>query len=161
MENILKDVNTIIGVTGSFVCDDEGRILAKALPAIFDKDLLSPVSRTMVQTIAGLELSRRRKVGNIDLTYDQGRLIIKNLDEGCLCILCVRRINVPLLNLTANVAARKLRQKMKEVKASQAAALPQKPEPVPEPEPEPEPELEPVRRMTRAEVMAASLRSNR
>jgi predicted regulator of Ras-like GTPase activity (Roadblock/LC7/MglB family) len=114
VERMLNDINAVVGVTGCFVCNDEGQVLASALPALFDEAILSTVSRTITQTIAGLATTRRRKVGDIDLVYSQGRFIAKNLGEGCLCILCVRNINVPLLNLTANLAARKLREKMAE-----------------------------------------------
>jgi predicted regulator of Ras-like GTPase activity (Roadblock/LC7/MglB family) len=114
MENILKDINAVVGVTGCFICSDQGQVLASALPELFDGTILSTVGRIMTQTMAGLATARRRKVGDIDLIYNQGRLIAKDLGEGCLCILCVRNINVPLLNLTANLAARKLREKMAE-----------------------------------------------
>jgi predicted regulator of Ras-like GTPase activity (Roadblock/LC7/MglB family) len=119
MENILKDINAVVGVTGSFVCDNEGQILAKLLPDVFDEVSLSSVGRIMAQTIAGLELARRRKVGGLELVYREGRLVVKNLRVGHLCILCVPAINVPLLNLTANVAARKL---VAQIKADQATA---------------------------------------
>ena len=60
-------------------------------------------------------LARRRKVGDIDLLYGESRLIVKGMkDEGVLCILCVRRINVPLLNLTADSAVNKLREQIKQ-----------------------------------------------
>jgi predicted regulator of Ras-like GTPase activity (Roadblock/LC7/MglB family) len=172
MEEILRDVNAVVGVTGSFVCDDEGRVLAHALPDIFDANMLSPVGRTLAQTIAGLETTNRRKVGDIDLLYEQGRLIVKNLGDGCLCVLCVRRINVPLLNLTANVAARKLSERIKESKPAVARAPMSRAAPEPElaappaaaappteaaVQAEPPPE-EPVRRMTRAEIIAATVR---
>jgi len=120
VEEVLHDINAVVGVTGSFVCNSEGQLLASALPALFDEAILSIVGRTMAQTMAGLATARRRKVGDIDLVYSQGRFIAKNLGEGCLCILCVRNINVPLLNLTANVATRKL---AKEIKALGAAKL--------------------------------------
>ncbi len=124
MEDILKDINAVVGVTGSFVCNGEGQVLASAPPDLYDEIILSTVGRTMAQTMAGLATARRRKIGDIDLVYDQGRLIAKNLGEGCLCILCVRNINVPLLNLTANVAAKKLKaqiEKKKEPKNTEAA----------------------------------------
>ena len=157
METILKDINAVVGVTGSFVCDDEGQVMAKLMPQVFDDNLLSPVGRTMAQTIAGLKIAQRRKVGDIDLLYDEGRLIFKSVGEGCLCILCVKRINVPLLNMTANVAVKKLEEKLKGAKPVViASAEPQKPEP--EPEPKPKPEAEPARKMTLAEMMAANLR---
>jgi len=130
MKDILKDINAVVGVTGCFICNDEGQVLASALPELFDETILSIVGRTMAQTIAGLATARRRKIADIDLVYDQGRLIAKNLGEGCLCILCVRHINVPLLNLTANVAAKKLPQliQTRRDEVEQAAAV--KPPPV-------------------------------
>ena len=114
MEDILRDINAVVGVTGSFVCDAEGQVLVRSLPGVFDEASLSLTGQTMTQTIAGLKITRRRKVGDIDLLYGAGRLVVKNLQEGCLCILCMRHINVPLLNLTANLAAKKLTAMLKE-----------------------------------------------
>jgi predicted regulator of Ras-like GTPase activity (Roadblock/LC7/MglB family) len=160
MEKILKDINAVVGVTGSFVCNEDGQVVSTLMPSIFDGNMLSNVSRTMAQTIAGLKIAQRRKVGDIDLLYDDGRLVVKDVGEGCLCILCVKRINVPLLNLTANVAVKKLQTKLKDyvpVKPiARVEAMPQKPKAEPEPEPEPKPES--ARRMTLAEVIAANLR---
>ncbi len=113
MDSLLEDINAVVGVTGCFVCNKEGQVLASALPDLFDETLLSTVGRTMAQTMAGLETARRRKIGDIELVYGQGRFIAKNLREGCLCILCVRNINVPLLNLTANLTVRKLTEGIK------------------------------------------------
>jgi predicted regulator of Ras-like GTPase activity (Roadblock/LC7/MglB family) len=157
METILKDINAVVGVTGSFVCDGEGQIVAKLMPNVFDDSLLSPVGRTIAQTIAGLKIAQRCKIGDIDLVYDGGRVIVKSVDEGCLCILCVKRVNAPLLNLTVNVVAKKLEEKFKEPPPKPAALAESKPQ-EPEPEPQPEPEAEPRRRMTLAEMMAANLR---
>ncbi len=123
MEAILKDINAVVGVTGCFVCDGKGQVSASALPELFDETILSAVGRTMSQTMAGLATARRRKVGDIDLVYGEGRLIAKNLGEGCLCILCVRNINVPLLNLTANVAAKKLSSLLKAGEAEKAVEV--------------------------------------
>jgi predicted regulator of Ras-like GTPase activity (Roadblock/LC7/MglB family) len=114
VESILKDINAVVGVTGSFVCNEQGQIVARALPAVFDDAMLSLVGRTATQTVAGLQTLRRRRAGDLDLLYAGGRLLVKNLRYGCLCVLCVPRINVPLVNLTANVAARKLSGMLKE-----------------------------------------------
>jgi predicted regulator of Ras-like GTPase activity (Roadblock/LC7/MglB family) len=114
VETILRDINAVVGVTGSFVCNQEGQVVARALPAVFDEAMLALVGRTATLTVAGLQTLRRHKAGDLDLLYGGGRVLVKNLRYGCLCILCVPRINVPLLNLTANVAARKLSAMLKE-----------------------------------------------
>ena len=108
METILKDINAVMGVTGSFVCDAEGQVMASLLPNTLDQKLLIPAARTIAQTIEGLKIAQQDQIGDMDLLYDNGRLIIKSLDGSYLCIMCVQRINIPLLNLTANVAAKKL-----------------------------------------------------
>jgi predicted regulator of Ras-like GTPase activity (Roadblock/LC7/MglB family) len=133
MESILKDITAVVGVTGCFVCNSEGQVLASALPELFDETILSTVGQTTAQTVAGLATARRRKVGDMDLLYREGRVITKNLGKNCLCILCVRNINVPLLNLTANLATRKLTERLKapslaktEVKAPSRPRVPSK-----------------------------------
>ena len=113
MEAILEDIGAVLGVTGCFICDDAGEVLACTLPSIFDDHILSVVGRTISQTTAGLVTARRRKIQEIDLVFSEGRVVIKPLREGCLCVLCARSMNVPLLNLTANVAARKLTEVMR------------------------------------------------
>ena len=112
MDSILENINAIVGVTGCFVCDSEGEALASVLPDVFGEAALT-VGRTAMQTVLGLQTTRRRRVNDLDLLYKEGRIIVKSLGEGCLCILCVRNINVPLLNLTANLAVRKLTKRLK------------------------------------------------
>ncbi len=128
MQDILDDINSVVGVTGSFVCDSEGSVLGSSLPRAFDPEVLSAVGRTISQTTAGLVTARRRKVQEMDLLFSAGRIVIKPLRDGCLCVLCTRNINVPLLNLTANLAARKLTEAIKggrlETKAVEEEPLP-------------------------------------
>ena len=157
MEEILEDINAVVGVTGSFVCNSNGELLARALPQVFDDAVLSPVARTMAQTVAGLHTARRRKVGDVDLLYGDSRLIVKGFGgDGVLCILCVRRINVPLLNLTADVAVNKLRQQIKDGQNGRAPARTAKPAPAAAAAAEAAPES--GKKLSRAEMMAATLR---
>ena len=108
MEDILKSINSISGVMGSFICDGKGRVMVSAMPDSIDKAMLLNVGRTITQTVGGLATTHRRKIEDIDLVYGKGRFISKNLGESHLCILCVRNINVPLLNMTTNMAVKKL-----------------------------------------------------
>jgi predicted regulator of Ras-like GTPase activity (Roadblock/LC7/MglB family) len=158
MEEILEDINAVVGVTGSFVCNEEGRIVAKRMPNVFDNNTLSPVGRTMAQTIAGLKIARECTIGDLDLLYNQGRLIVKNVGEGCLCILCVQRINIPLLNLTANVAVKKLHEKLAEASTPPPPPVEAEAKAEAEPEPKPEGEGQPEKKMSLAEIMAANIR---
>jgi predicted regulator of Ras-like GTPase activity (Roadblock/LC7/MglB family) len=122
MEAVLQEVNAAVGVTGSFIVGSSGKLEARALPEAYASQTLETVGRTLVQTLAGIELARKRKAGDLDLGFREGRLLVKSLSPGCLCILTARRVNVPLVNLTANVAVRKLKELRKEAPAS--AVLP-------------------------------------
>ena len=121
MEAILRDINAMNGVLGSFVCDEEGKTLARAVPAIYDDEMLARAGRTAAQTTTGLWMAKQRAVGEIDLLFADGRLIVKGLDSACLCILCTPRLNLPLLNMTANVAVKKLQQAISVAKQRTAA----------------------------------------
>jgi len=122
MESLLSEINAVIGVSGSFIGDTKGRILARALPSVHDSGMLEVVARTMSQTFAGLEMARRRKVGDIDMVFKEGRLVVKPFSEGFLAIVCVPRINVALLNMTANLTVRKIHEQLKERPAPTPAA---------------------------------------
>lgn len=113
MEQLLGDINAVAGVKGSFVCDAGGVLVAQAVPSPFDETMLLPAARTMLQTIEGLETTRRRRIHEVDIVFHDARMVVKNLRVGCLYVVCARNINVPLLNLTANVAARKITDMLK------------------------------------------------
>ncbi len=121
MEKILNDISAISGVVGSFVCDEEGRLLASALPDIYDQEMLARAGRTAAQTAVGLWMAGQRKIGDIDLVFSDGRLIVKSLESAYLCILGTPRLNLPLLNLTANVAVMKLQKAISEARSRPAA----------------------------------------
>lgn len=115
VERILRDINAVGGVIGCFVCDSQGKMLSSTLTGLYDQTTLTTVGGIMAQTLAAVGIvTRRRKIGDIEMVYDQGCLIAKALGNGCLYIFCKRNINVSLLNLTANVAARKLSAIIKE-----------------------------------------------
>jgi len=113
MKELLSDINSVAGVLGTCVCDAEGQPIASSLPATFDATMMASVGRTFNKTLEALKVARRRKVNEMDLTFESGRLVVKNLTEGCMIIVCTPTVNVPLLNLTANVVARKVQERMK------------------------------------------------
>lgn len=125
MEEILKQINAVTGVSGAFVCTADGGLVAKAMPDDFDAASLDMAARVASQTIEALEVSGQRVV-EADLLFGQGRLILKNLRGGILVILCSRAINIPLLNLTANLAVKKLTTELKLARspASEAVSKP-------------------------------------
>jgi hypothetical protein len=148
VDDILRDIEDVAGVTGCFVADGSGQVVKSTLPGVFDGASLTLVAKTLSKTIEGLRMARRKKVNELDLVFEGGRLVVKVLSPGYLLILCVPTINVPLLNLTANVAAKKLSALLAPPSAPKPAAATKGAQPAPAAPPAPEaPKVELVPRL--------------
>ncbi|MCX7840257.1 MAG: hypothetical protein N2559_12520 [Anaerolineae bacterium] len=134
MESLLKEINAVLGVQGSFVCYPDGSLAAKAVPSHISDEQLNLVARIAAQTFQALEVSRRR-TDEADLVFEQGRLVLKNLRNGILVILCARTISVPLLNLTVTPISKRLAAELKPPKETVVAAPPVAAPPVEAPPP--------------------------
>jgi predicted regulator of Ras-like GTPase activity (Roadblock/LC7/MglB family) len=127
MEGILRDLQGVVGVHGAYVCGADGRLAGADGMERYSADALRLVGRSLEKTFEGLKLSRRKKVTDLDFLYDTGRVVAKNLGNGCLVIVCTPGVNYPLLNLTANIAARKLAGLLEEGSAAERAPVLQAP----------------------------------
>lgn len=107
MENYLKEINAVLGVTGSFICLPDTSLAAAAMPASVDQSAAENAARIVTQTLNALQVLGQ-PVAEADLVYAQGRLVVKNLGTCVLVISCARNINLSLLNLTANVVVKQL-----------------------------------------------------
>lgn len=105
---ILREINTIDGVAGSFVCDQSGQIVARSPVSLFDDGALADATRALVETAA--PLLDDGVSGELDLLYEDGRLVVRPLPGALLCVLCVPRLNMALLNLRTSMALKALRQ---------------------------------------------------
>ncbi len=112
MESNLAEINSLLGVLGSLVCDSDGKIIVQAMPDAYGDDKLSVTARVVSKTVQALDSSGQR-VSEMDLQFEGGRLLLKNLRGGTLVILCARNINLPLLNMTAGVEAKKIAAQLK------------------------------------------------
>ncbi|HLC35412.1 MAG TPA: roadblock/LC7 domain-containing protein [Anaerolineales bacterium] len=127
LSDLLHEVNSAPGVSGCLLFSAEGEVLAAAMPGEFGEAALATLAHNTARSIAALEASRRR-VQELDLTFQQRRLIIKNLRPGHLSLLCARTVNLPLLNLSITPTLKKISAELKA-----KAALTPKPQPVAKP----------------------------
>jgi predicted regulator of Ras-like GTPase activity (Roadblock/LC7/MglB family) len=111
MKEVIADVTALNGVHGAFVCGDNGVVMARALPQVFDDSMLQSVGQVTGRALAGLETAG--EVHDLDLVYSDVRMLVKNFGTGQLFVLCQPEVNVSFLNLTANVVAEKLRKAIK------------------------------------------------
>jgi predicted regulator of Ras-like GTPase activity (Roadblock/LC7/MglB family) len=124
MQAILTELGALMGVNGSFVCDRNGSLLGRAMPDGTTDAGLAAIGRSLMQTLNGLEVDRRKRPSELDFVYANGMMLVKNLGAGCLCVLCARQANVAMVNMTANMAARKLKEVLSASAAASVAAAP-------------------------------------
>lgn len=58
------------------------------------------LARTLSRTLTGLSTVHGSTSMDIDLAYAEGRLVVKGIEQGGLCIICERQLNYSLLNIT-------------------------------------------------------------
>lgn len=126
MEVVLQQINKIQGVVGSFVCDDDGKLLGQALPPMYDSDLLQEAASIVSDSILGVN-DATGGVSSLDLRYSEGRIIVRPAQNCYLLLLCEQKINVQLLNMSLSVAQKKLEKTIQAAKERPAIASVAKP----------------------------------
>ncbi len=122
MKDILRDINAMVGVQGSFVADGKGKVLSSVGETNFPAGSLGGVSQEIFQAARSLGFAHLNP-DEFDLSFGKGRVIARLIGPGMLVILCSRDINIPLLNLTAEVAAKRIEQLLESAKESKFEPL--------------------------------------
>jgi predicted regulator of Ras-like GTPase activity (Roadblock/LC7/MglB family) len=143
VQAILGDIGALMGVTGSFVCGRDGALVGRAMPGLTEDGSLATIGRALMRTLDGLEADRHKRPTELDFVFKNGLLLVKNLGSGCLCVLCGRNANVAMVNMTANMAARKLKDTLAAGPGTAAPAAPT-PAPVAPAAPTPAPVVAPI-----------------
>lgn len=120
MQEILKQISSIDGVIGSSLFNEQGKVLAHACPPLLDTTQLSNAATAILDCVHGLQISQI--VHGLDLRFAEGRIIVRALPGAFLCVPCAKNVNMSMVNITLNLAIKKLEQALP--KLSSAAPLP-------------------------------------
>jgi predicted regulator of Ras-like GTPase activity (Roadblock/LC7/MglB family) len=100
----LKDV---AGILGSFVFTEDGRLVAREIPALFDDTALAEVSGRLTrlrETFAAVG----DRLDVAVLRFRDHKLYLKALGDSMLCILAEGSVNMPALRMAANLVGRRI-----------------------------------------------------
>jgi len=100
----LKDV---AGITGSFVCTREGRLVAREIPALFDDGVLSEAGSRLLR-VSETFASNSDELETAVVRYGDHRLFLKSITGGLLCIVVSGPVNMPALRMAANLVGRRI-----------------------------------------------------
>ena len=139
MNASLATLKDVAGITGSFVCTPNGRVVAREISALFDDGVLVEAGSRLVRmreafAAGGDEL----EVGVV--RFRDHRIYLKSVGDSLLCILAEGAVNMPSLRMAANLVSRRI--------GGAVAQLEAEPPPVRTPPPPPAPA--PPRRMAEA-----------
>lgn len=111
MEDKLTEMNSIKGVWGYFLCDNMGRILAREMPIVFMKHL-AMVGKEVTQVIGLLE-NLSRSPENLELLFEDGRVIIMSLKNFTVVVFCDPNVDIPMLRSKMDVVISEIKQNSK------------------------------------------------
>jgi predicted regulator of Ras-like GTPase activity (Roadblock/LC7/MglB family) len=100
----LKDV---AGIMGSFVFTEDGRLVAREIPPLFDDTALAEASGRLMrlrETFAAV--GDRLDVAVV--RFRDHKLYLKVLGAGMLCIVAEGAVNMPALRMAANLVGRRI-----------------------------------------------------
>jgi hypothetical protein len=95
MKEKLKEINAIKGVWGYFICDNTGKILEREMPVVFMKHV-GMMGKEVTQVVGLLE-SLKRSPENLDLLFEDGRVMVRDLRNCTLVIFCDPNVDIPML----------------------------------------------------------------
>jgi hypothetical protein len=101
MKEKLQEINSIKGVWGYFLCDNTGKILEKEMPIVFMKHL-AMMGKEVTQ-VGGLLETLSKTSENLELLFEDGRVMIRNLKSFTLVVFCDPNVDIPMLRLKTNV----------------------------------------------------------
>lgn len=100
MKEKLREINSLDGVWGYFLCDNTGKILEKEMPVVFLKKL-GTAGRETTQVIGLLE-SLDRASESLDLLFEDGRLLIMSPKNFTFVVFCDPNVDVSTLRTKMN-----------------------------------------------------------
>lgn len=145
MQKTLHALKDVQGIQGSFVMNDEGRLLAMEMPSLYDESLFGDVG-SRLERLSETFSSLGEEMDTCMVRFQDHILSLKQFPTGgSLCILSDATVNLPALRMATNLAQRRLAAEVPKAEPlSAAAAAVPAPAPAPPPVAAAAPQPEPV-----------------
>ena len=102
---ILQEFNKTVNVLGAFVLGDQG-LMASTLPQSIDHASIISAGNGILRTMQGIESTTAKKIDEITIKGANGTIVARNLEKGCLCVVCTGNVNLALINLTLGAVSK-------------------------------------------------------
>ena len=102
MNQGLKEINELEGVWGSFICNNQAKILASALPSSLNKSNAENIARHVLAVIS-TGGDTIQELQEVVIYFQQRRLFILDLQQAILVVICDPSVDISLLRMTVNI----------------------------------------------------------
>ncbi len=99
MQAHLDRLALLDGVQGAILFDLQGKVLLYSTPMALSAEQRIVLALALAQSLTDLSTIQTSDSMDLDFFFSQGRLLIKGIPQGGLCIVCDRQVNNSLLNI--------------------------------------------------------------
>jgi hypothetical protein len=100
---LLKQIEENPGVSGAFVCDNHGSLLAARFSSTPERNALEQAGQWLAQILGALE-SRGGRVKEVELRYGNAGFLVRDLGNAFEVVECVPTVNWALVRMALNVS---------------------------------------------------------
>ena len=102
MKQGLAEINELEGVWGSFLCKNNGEIIASAPPPGVNQATLENIARHCVELLTG-GTEHIQDLQEVVIHLQNRKLFFLDLQQVILIVICTPKIDISLLRLTINI----------------------------------------------------------
>lgn len=103
MERELQQFCNIPHVGGAFVCDNRGDVIVCSDPAVLATVAMNAIGREVGRSLLALEAGGRRDL-RIEFVFDSWRLLVQDMGEAVVFVVCEPGVDVATVRMTTDVA---------------------------------------------------------
>ncbi len=107
MESILRDLQDVPGVIGSFVLSSSGTLIEKAMPTVIGSEVYPDLGRRLVTALGTMDASIA-VFDDMLVKFDEHWLYCRRLQNGLLNVVSSVAVNYPALWMATNIASTKI-----------------------------------------------------
>ncbi len=102
MKKGLEEINQLVGIWGSLICNNQGEIILGNTPPGLNKSALENINRNGISMFTSANGSMQG-ISEAVLHYEERKLFVLDLEKVFLIVICTPSVDISLLRMTVNV----------------------------------------------------------
>jgi predicted regulator of Ras-like GTPase activity (Roadblock/LC7/MglB family) len=98
----LKEINSLVGVWGSFIANNRGEVLQSVTPPQLKDAVLETLGSLVIELLVSSD-DQLDAVSEMVFYFSQKKLFVLELEKAILTVVCTPSVDLSLLRMTTNV----------------------------------------------------------